>query len=183
MKSTLILNATYEPLNVVPVKRAIQLVLSEKAIVEDESFYVYHTAESQIMPLPYVIRMRQEIKINRKKIKPIAFQRKGVLVRDNYTCVYCGKYGNTIDHIIPTSLGGETSYANCVAACQKCNNKKSNKTLEQLGWRHPNPKPMPKENRYARMLTSAQNDPDMFEIWLKYISWFDVSFKTNTVGI
>lgn len=177
MKSTLLLNVTYEPLNAISVKRALALVLQDKATVEDASHYTMKTGTGEEIVLPYVIRLNYEVKINRKNFKAPAFQKRAMFLRDSYTCVYCGKFGNTVDHIKPRSLGGLSTYENCVTACLKCNGKKSNQTLDQLGWKQPVIKPLPHRNNYVQILNHSRNDEGMFKSWIEYLSWFDPNIK------
>jgi len=126
----LVLNQTYEPLHFCNVKRAIIMVLQGKAESVEMSDRVIRSP-SRILPLPAVIRLLQYIK--RSYRKGLAFSKKNVLKRDNYTCQYCGKIGPdlTIDHILPRSLGGKTSWDNVVVACQECNVRKSNRPLHE----------------------------------------------------
>lgn len=177
MRSTLLLNASYEPLSVVPSRRALQLLLTGKAVTEDPSPYKIKTASGTLINIPYVARLTYEVK-RRKHVKPASFQRRGMLNRDNFLCVYCGKSGNTVDHVIPRSLGGKTSYDNCVTACFNCNHKKGNKTLEQLGWSlPPGTLTVPPKREYRTMLDKAHHDLNMFTTWIEYISWYDVTVK------
>lgn len=84
------------------------------------------------MPIPEVIRLNRYVKVPYKKKIPVT--NKGVLKRDNHTCGYCGKKATTIDHIRPRSKGGKHTWLNVVAACVKCNSKKSDIQLSELGW-------------------------------------------------
>lgn len=136
MSGVLLLNATYEALRVVPLKRAVVLVLQEKADVIE-------TAEGEIrsanfsMPRPEVIRLRYFVKIPYKSRVPLS--NRAVLNRDNWTCSYCGKKlskkNGTVDHVRPKALKGDHDWTNVVAACTKCNSKKADKTLQDLGWK------------------------------------------------
>lgn len=176
MRSTLILNASYAPLSVVSSKKAVKLILNGKAFVESASPHVVKTSGNVELAIPYVIRLKEEIKQGRKARSP-RYSRHGVLVRDNYTCAYCGNYANTIDHIIPQSEGGEGSYENCVAACERCNHKKSNKSLAQMGWT-PNAKRVP-PTIYSNMLNKVRHNEELFNTWIEYISWYDADAKAE----
>ncbi len=128
MTKVLVLNASYEPLNICSWRRAVVLVLKGKAEqIEDNAKLIYAD-----FPLPTVIRLRSYVKI---PYKEIALSRRNVLHRDNYICQYCGekRYDLTIDHIVPRSKGGEDSWDNVVAACLKCNVKKGDRTPKQAG--------------------------------------------------
>ncbi len=129
---TLVLNAGYEPLAVVSFKRALMLVINQKATVlaaTDER--VVHSANRDFA-LPSVILLQRYVRIPGSRIIPVS--RRGVLRRDGHRCAYCGRSANTIDHVQPKSKGGADSWENLVACCLKCNNKKSDKTLDELGW-------------------------------------------------
>jgi 5-methylcytosine-specific restriction endonuclease McrA len=168
MQSVLVLNATYQPLSIVPAKRAIQLMLAGKATPLDGSGR-YFSSSSERIEVPYVILMSRVVKQGKAR-KP-GWSRHGVLARDNYSCVYCGNTATTIDHVIPQSQGGPTSYENCVAACQPCNSKKANRTLKQLGWTIPK-KELKAPSHISRMLSRASSNPHQYEAWKTYINMF-----------
>jgi 5-methylcytosine-specific restriction endonuclease McrA len=130
----LVLNQTYEPLHFCNVKRALIMVLQGKAENVEMSDRVIHSP-SRALPLPAVIRLLRYIR--RSYRKSLAFSKKNVFRRDNYTCQYCGWIGSdlTIDHIIPRSLGGKTSWDNVVVACQACNVRKGNRRLGETDMR------------------------------------------------
>jgi 5-methylcytosine-specific restriction endonuclease McrA len=130
----LVLNHTYEPLHFCNVKRAIIMVLQGKAENVEMSDRVIRSP-SRNLPLPAVIRLLRYIR--RSYRKSLAFSKKNVFRRDNYTCQYCGRIGPdlTIDHILPRSLGGKTSWDNVVVACQACNVRKGNRRLDETDMR------------------------------------------------
>ncbi len=123
----LILNASYEPLHVCSVKRAVALLMHEVAERVEDSDKVLRSP-SQIFPVPSVLRLKRFIK--RPPRHRVAFNRKNVLRRDDHTCQYCGVKSSdlTLDHIIPRSRGGATSWENVVACCPRCNAKKRDHT-------------------------------------------------------
>ncbi|GAB3124832.1 HNH endonuclease [Glaciibacter psychrotolerans] len=129
---TLILNAGYEPLAVVSFKRALILVLNDKAtIVErDEGHPVWTSSGS--WDRPSVILLTRYVRLPRSRVSPVS--RRGVLRRDDHRCCYCGKTANTIDHVLPRSRGGRDTWDNLVACCLRCNNQKSNQTPAEMGW-------------------------------------------------
>jgi len=129
---TLVLNAGYEPLGVVSFKRALALVMSDKATVLEPS-RVYVHAASEEFELPSVILLARYVRVPSTSKIPVT--RRGVLRRDNNNCAYCGRHANTIDHVYPKSRGGADSWENLVACCLKCNNAKSDKTLAEIGWK------------------------------------------------
>jgi 5-methylcytosine-specific restriction endonuclease McrA len=128
---TLVLNAGYEPLGVVSFKRALTLVMSQKATVLEPSDNQVHSATEEF-ELPSVILLTRYVRVPMSRGIPVT--RRGILRRDNHHCAYCGRSANTIDHVFPKSRGGADSWENLVAACLKCNNAKSDKTLAELGW-------------------------------------------------
>ncbi len=126
MSKVLVLNASYEPLNICTWRRAVVLLMKGKAEqIENNGKLVYAD-----FPLPTVIRLRSYVKI---PYKEISLSRRNLLHRDNYTCQYCGdrRHDLTIDHIVPRSKGGTDSWDNVVAACLKCNVKKGDRTPHQ----------------------------------------------------
>lgn len=132
MSSVLVLNVTYEPLNVVPLRRAIVLLLKEKAEIVEATNQRLRSAQFS-MPVPTVIRLVCFIHVPRPM--GISLTRKSVMMRDNYTCQYCGSQPTkgelTIDHVIPRVQGGETTWENVVCACKRCNLRKGARTPEQ----------------------------------------------------
>lgn len=136
MERVLLLNASYEPIRIVSLFRAVCLVLDEKAdIIEAQEGAI--SSPSVTIDKPSVIRLRAYVKIPYGK-KKLPVTRHTVLARDAYKCGYCGKKANTVDHIFPKALGGQNVWKNVTAACAKCNNKKADKTLKDLGWKQLN---------------------------------------------
>ena len=134
MSQVLVLNATYEPMNVVSVRRAVLLLVKEKAeIVEAAAAYL--RSERLTLPVPLVIRLVYYVRIPRSFAVPLS--RRTVLARDHYTCQYCGaqpgRAGLTIDHVLPRSRAGKTVWENVVVACGVCNRRKGNRTPEEAG--------------------------------------------------
>jgi 5-methylcytosine-specific restriction endonuclease McrA len=124
------LNASWEPLRLVPLRKAIVLLLQEKAeLIEaaEQRLRAQHAA----FDVPLVIRLVRYVSIKRGR-HPIPCSRRGVFIRDRDTCQYCGATPGrkhlTLDHVLPRSRGGVTSWENCVAACYPCNHKKGGKT-------------------------------------------------------
>ena len=138
----LVLNASYEPINVCNLRRATVLVLKDRAEVIERGEGALHS-EHLIFPRPCVIRLVRYVRIprdvHRRKIT-----RKAVLARDAWTCQYCGTQatGLTVDHVIPRSRGGESVWENIVASCGPCNRKKGSMTPREAKMhprRHPRP--------------------------------------------
>jgi len=128
---TLVLNAGYEPLGVVSFRRAITLVMNDKATVLEAADELVHSA-SEEYEQPSVILLTRYVRVPVCQNIPVT--RRGVLRRDNHRCAYCGRSANTIDHVFPRSRGGKDTWENLVACCLKCNNAKSDKTLTEIGW-------------------------------------------------
>jgi 5-methylcytosine-specific restriction endonuclease McrA len=126
--SVLVLNANYEPINICNYRRAIGLILSDKAIMIENGRGTIHTAKTSL-PVPSVIRLQHMI---RRPRPTICFSRAEIFRRDNFTCQYCGKKTKhlTIDHIIPRSRGGSNTWDNVVTSCPSCNHRKGGKLLE-----------------------------------------------------
>ena len=128
---SLVLNATYEPLCVVTLRRAVVLVLAEKAVVVEESDAVMHSARAAV-PIPSVVRLSRYVRVPYRREVPMT--RRAVLDRDGHRCVYCGVRADTIDHVRPRSRGGQHIWTNVVAACARCNHRKGDRLLAELGW-------------------------------------------------
>jgi len=123
MGKVLVLNASYEPLNITSWRRAVVLLIKNKAEqVEHNGKCVYKE-----FPLPTVIRLRHYIQV---PYKEIPLTRRNILHRDGHTCQYCGYTGEdlTLDHVIPRSRGGGDTWENIVTACVRCNVKKGSRT-------------------------------------------------------
>jgi 5-methylcytosine-specific restriction endonuclease McrA len=122
----LVLNASYEPINVCAARRAIVLVLKGVAMMEEANGHHLHAARIAIN-VPSVIRL---LEYRRIPHQTRALSRKNILLRDRNTCQYCGKIlaaGElTLDHVIPRSRGGSSTWENLVACCHNCNRKKGN---------------------------------------------------------
>jgi 5-methylcytosine-specific restriction endonuclease McrA len=126
----LVLNANFEPINVCSTRRAIGLILAEKAAMVVNGRGHIHTI-NQLLPRPSVIRLEQMIHRPRPRVK---LTRREVFRRDNYTCQYCGRRDSTltVDHILPKHLGGQHVWTNVVAACPGCNHRKGGRRLDEV---------------------------------------------------
>lgn len=126
----LVLNANFEPINVCSTRRAIGLILAEKAAMVVNGRGHIHTI-SHLLPRPSVIRLEHMIHRPRPRVK---LTRREVFRRDNYTCQYCGRRDSqlTVDHILPKHLGGKHIWTNVVAACPGCNHRKGGRRLEEV---------------------------------------------------
>jgi 5-methylcytosine-specific restriction endonuclease McrA len=137
MSGALVLNATYEPLSVVPSRRAVVLVLGERADVLHDTGQAVHS-EHLTVPVPSVIKLRDFVKVPFRRRAPL--NRRGVFARDDHRCQYCGGAAESIDHVIPRSKGGLHVWDNVVAACRACNVRKGDRLLSTTSMelrRHP----------------------------------------------
>jgi len=126
----LVLNANFEPINVCSMRRAIGLILADKAAMVVNGRGHIHTV-NQLLPRPSVIRLEHMIHRPHPRVK---LTRREVFRRDNYTCQYCGRHDTplTVDHILPKHLGGTHIWTNVVAACPACNHRKGGRRLEDV---------------------------------------------------
>ncbi len=135
MRETLVLNASFEPLATVSLRRAVVLVMQDKAVVEQAHPGLRIRAAAVEMPVPRVIRLSRYVRVPFRR--QAAWSRRGVLVRDQHRCAYCGRRATTVDHIVPRSRGGGDSWLNTVASCVEDNHRKADRTPEQAGMRLP----------------------------------------------
>lgn len=131
MRDTLVLNASFEPLSTVSLRRAVVLVLQDKAVVEQEHPALRVRAAEVDLPVPRVIRLCRYVRVPFRQRAP--WSRRGVLVRDRHRCAYCGRRATTVDHLVPRSRGGGDTWLNTVAACATDNQRKADRTPEQAG--------------------------------------------------
>jgi 5-methylcytosine-specific restriction endonuclease McrA len=125
----LLLNANYEPLNVCSTRRAVGLLMVDKAEMILNGRGVIRTPSTTVLR-PSVIRLAYMVHRPRPKVK---LTKREILRRDNYTCQYCGQKSArlTLDHVTPRRLGGEHAWDNLVAACPACNHRKGGRTLAE----------------------------------------------------
>jgi len=129
MENCIILNGDYTYLNVVNWQRALTLQFKGDTEVLKYSNQVAHSAGGKVFRIPLVMKLLKIIRMIYKNKVP--FSKRNVRVRDGFACMYCGasdKIRLEIDHIIPVSRGGKSTFENCVASCKACNHKKSNRT-------------------------------------------------------
>ncbi len=132
---TLVLNAGYEPMQLISWQRALCLVLSQKAEVIAQYDAVVRSV-SQAIQLPSVVRLVRYVQVV-SRFGFVRCTRRNVLLRDRFQCQYCGvkcrEGAISIDHVMPRSRGGKTSWTNVVAACHTCNRRKGSLTPEEAG--------------------------------------------------
>ncbi|GAA3054390.1 HNH endonuclease [Streptomyces roseofulvus] len=131
MRDTLVLNASFEPLSTVTLNRAVVLVLQDKAVVEQSHPDLRVRAAAVDLPVPRVIRLCRFVRVPFRRQAP--WSRRGVLVRDQHRCAYCGRRATTVDHVVPRAQGGGDSWLNTVASCAEDNHRKADRTPEQAG--------------------------------------------------
>lgn len=165
-KPVLVLNASFEPINICAARRALVLVLKGVASTEEHATSNVHSSR-QTIKLPSVIRL---LEYRRIPHQTRALSRKNILMRDRYTCQYCLKSTPsgvlTLDHVIPRSRSGETTWENLVACCHYCNNKKGNRTPEEAGMklaRAPRPFSLHTSRHLMRLLAKSDDQ------WRKYL--------------
>lgn len=128
MSRALVLNASYEPLSVVPSRRAAVLVLDHKADILHDTGEALRSEHLELA-VPSVIRLRQYVKVPFRRRAPL--NRRGIFARDAHRCQYCGVAAESIDHVVPRSKGGEHTWENVVAACRPCNVRKRDRLLHE----------------------------------------------------
>ena len=165
MGSALVLNATYEPLAVVPSRRAAILVLAEKADILDLSGQVLHS-ERTTLPLPSVIRLRYFVRVPYHR--NVALSRRGVFARDGHSCQYCGNRAETLDHVVPRSRGGLHTWDNVVAACRRCNVGKADRLLHETRFSLRVPPVAPRQLSWV--LVSVGRVPSAWEPYLARVA-------------
>ena len=163
----LALNASFEPLTMVPVRRALRLVIDGKAeIVEADKGEVMRSARLEL-PRPAVIRLMKFVHVPRRFRRQVT--NTFLFARDEYRCQFCGR-GDlplTVDHVVPLSRGGEDTWENLVCCCRRCNTKKGDKTLTQSGMKLHRPPRRPRYIPYISLTKYVAGTKN--EIWRSYL--------------
>lgn len=171
MEHTLLLNATYEPLQVVSWKRAIRMLFQEKVeVVEHYSREV--RSVSMALPVPSVIRLLYYVRVRRQHAR-IKFSRANLFARDRFQCQYCGirrPFSElTYDHVVPVAQGGRKTWENIVTSCVPCNRRKRDRLPHEadmkLRSRPTVPRGFPAK---AQLMLARIQAP---ESWKTYIFW------------
>jgi 5-methylcytosine-specific restriction endonuclease McrA len=181
-RPTLVLNRNWQPVNVAPVARALVLVWNESArVVDPHDFQLYRWADWSRLKLregeAFIQAIRLRLRVpevvvlsgyDRLPSAAVSFSRRNVFKRDHWTCQYCGAQPGgeelTIDHVMPRSQGGQSTWDNCVLSCIDCNKRKADRTPQQAGMKlckapvRPTWKPM-----YARHNVRIES-------WSKFVS-------------
>ena len=165
-RPVLVLNSSFEPINVCAARRALVLVLKGVAAPEEHATSQVHSAR-QSMNVPSVIRL---LEYRRIPLQARSLSRKNILMRDRYTCQYCLKTFSTneltLDHVMPRSRKGETTWENLVACCHACNNRKGSRTPEEANMRlakAPRPFSLHTSRHLMRLLGKSDDQ------WRKYL--------------
>ncbi len=169
-KQVLVLNTSYEPINITRVRRAVTLVFLGKAQIEEIDLKGLRVG-NKIYKTPSVIRLIEYRHIpNHRRV----LSKENIFIRDKYTCQYCErvfskKHANkflTLDHVIPKSRGGERTWTNLVTCCLSCNHYKDNKTLEEAQLILLNrPKEISTYTQRELLRLSGEENP----LWKKYL--------------
>jgi 5-methylcytosine-specific restriction endonuclease McrA len=152
---TLLLNATYEPLCVVSSRRAVVLVLAQKAVPVEDGDGAFRSVTTAV-PVPSVVRLTRYVRVPYRAQVPLT--RRAVFARDGGRCVYCGAAATSLDHVVPRSRGGPHTWDNVVASCSRCNHTKADRAIAELGWRMRTPPRAPSGTAW-RVLGFRTPDP------------------------
>lgn len=123
----LVLNADHQPLQRVSLQHAIRMLVRQVAELHDSE----PDRQIGIFPMPLAVRLVRYIYPRWRHTAGPAWSRRGVLRRDSHRCAYCPAAGVTVDHVVPRSQGGRNTWANTVAACYTCNQRKADRTPAQ----------------------------------------------------
>ena len=146
------LNASFEPLCVVPSRRALMLVLSTKAELVHPTEQVFHS-ERTAFPEPSVVRLSHYVRVPFQT--RVALNRRAVFARDGHRCQYCGATAENIDHVVPRSRGGTHTWDNVVAACRRCNSRKEDHLLHETNMALRRPPRIPRERIWILAATGT----------------------------
>jgi len=162
MSKVLVLNASYEPLNLTSWRRAVVLLLKGKAEQLEDSDRLIYTG----FPLPTVIRLRHYVRV---PYKEIPLTRRNILERDSHACQYCGTRTDqlTLDHVHPRSRGGPETWENIVTACVRCNVKKGNRTPTEARMPLSRQPRRPHSSLHFELTRHLQGDRN--QEWRKYV--------------
>lgn len=168
----LTLNASFEPLTILPVRRALRLVIDSKAEILEVDETRLFRSEKRNLPCPIVIRLVRFVHVPRKFRRQVT--NTFLFARDGYRCQYCGRHRSqlrgreflTRDHVIPLALGGDNSWGNVVTACSPCNNRKGSRLPLEVGM---HPLHAPHEPNYVELVWAVRR---VTPVQAKYIRMF-----------
>lgn len=166
MRNTLLLNSTWEPLQVLHWKKSIILALTDKVeVLEYHEEQEIKTSSGGIL-MPSVSRLWERAPFRREEVK---FNKLNLFARDGFQCQYCGDTFSrsrlTFDHVLPRSRGGKTAWDNITTSCRPCNQYKDDLTPEEAGMELLT---IPKKPIWTinNIIVRVQNRP---EEWDKYL--------------
>ncbi len=162
MSSVLVLNASFEPLSVVAVRRALVLVFRGKAETVEARNEMWHS-ERMSMTVPSVVRLTRYVHVPYQRSVPVT--RRAVFGRDDHRCQYCSAPADSIDHVVPRSRGGQHTWDNVVACCRRCNVRKGSRLPSEIGLvlrRRPEP---PSRLGWIYATSGYRSDPS----WERYL--------------
>lgn len=183
----LALNASYEPLTIVPARRAVRLVLDRKAEILEVDGERAFRSEREEVPFPLVIRLVRFVQVPRRFRRQVT--NTFLFARDNYSCQYCGRHRGelrgrqflTRDHILPISRGGGNTWDNVVTSCSPCNNRKGNRLPAEANMRLLTD---PREPNHVHLVWAVRK---LTPIQAKYIGKFygekTVAFLRSSPGL
>jgi 5-methylcytosine-specific restriction endonuclease McrA len=163
MSAVLVLNSSSEPLHVCSWRRAVALIVKNRAEVVEHNGKML----ADDFPLPLVIRLSSKVFV---PYSPLSCNRQNILARDRHTCQYCGAkdLDLTLDHVVPRSKGGPFSWENLVAACHKCNGRKGDLSLSECGMKLLS-KPVRPRNRMSFLIMKHRSKSGTYESWSRYL--------------
>ena len=168
----LALNASFEPLTILPLERALRLVFDEKAEVLEADDARIFRSERERIAAPLVIRLKRFVHVPRRFRRQVT--NTFLFARDGYRCQYCGRHRATLrgrefltrDHVLPMSRGGENVWENVVTACSPCNNRKASHLPEECGMHLHS---VPREPNYVELVWAVRR---VTQVQAKYIAMF-----------
>lgn len=163
LSSVLVLNASFEPLSVVGVRRALVLVIREKAITVEARDEVWRS-ERSALNVPSVVRLTRYVHVPYQRSVPVT--RRAVFGRDGHRCQYCDGPADSIDHVIPRSRGGQHTWDNVVACCRRCNVRKGNHLPSETGQSPLRVPEAPSRHGWIYASTGFKSDP----AWARYLA-------------
>ena len=161
MARALLLNASFEPLCVVSSRRAVVLVLKDKAEIVHRNGAEFRS-ERRAIPVPTVVRLVHFVRVPFRASAPLS--RRAVFARDGHRCQYCGGAAENLDHVVPRSRSGPHSWENVVASCRSCNARKEDRLLTECGMVLRRPPKAPHAT-HSLIASAGPIDPD----WHQYL--------------
>ncbi len=175
LRPVLVLDAGYQAVNVVPLRRALRLISAGKAAPVEADESILLRSEKLEIPCPVIIRLFIAVAHRVYATLRVRFNKRNIMARDGFRCQYCGSTEDlTIDHVVPRSRrtlrnprGGETSWENCVTACLPCNLRKGDRTPEEAGMTL---RSRPHRPRWNFGLLHRSRDEAWSDRWRRFLS-------------